>query len=324
MKASDLVLSLNHLLNTKQPVFIWGAPGVGKSQIVKQIADQHDLQFKDVRVIHLDPVDLRGFPVSDGESARWIPFDFLPMSGEGILFLDELNSGPPAISAACYQLIQDRALGDYRLPPGWIVWAAGNRQTDRAVVHHMPSALANRFIHLDLDADLDDWIKWAIDAEIRTEILAFLRFRPELLHKFDPKTDTRAFPTCRTWEKVHSVMPIPNQVEFSVLSGIIGEGAASEFIGFLKIFRKLADPLTILMDPMAAEVPTEPAELYAVAGSLANVVTETTIDNLVAYLERIPPEFQVVCIADTMKRKHELHNTRAFIGWASKNKDFIL
>jgi len=324
MKASDLQTALDHLLNTKQPVFIWGAPGVGKSQIVKQTAEKHDLKFQDERVIHLEPVDLRGFPVSDGKTAKWIPFDFLPTEGEGILFLDEMNAAPPSIQAACYQLVLDRRLGDYELPEGWVVWAAGNRQTDRAVVHHMPSALANRFIHLDLDADLDDWISWAIKSEIKTEIMAFLRFRPELLHKFDPKTDTRAFPTPRSWEMVDKALPVPNSIEFSMVSGIVGEGAGSEFLGFLKIFRQLPDPISILMDPMSHDIPEDPATLYAIAGSLANAVTETTMDNLVSYLERIPPEFSVICVKDAVKRDYDLHNTRAFIKWAGNNKDLII
>jgi MoxR-like ATPase len=194
MKPSLICATLNRLIKIRQPVFIWGAPGVGKSQIVAQVAAGQQLPLVDIRAVLLDPVDLRGLPHIDSEGrAHWSPPDFLPQNGSGVLFLDELNAAPPLVQAACYQLVLDRRIGEYRLPEGWSIIAAGNRETDRAVTHRMPSALANRFVHLSFDPDLGDWLVWAAAHDVSPEVVAFLRYRPGLLHAFDAQKDDKAF-----------------------------------------------------------------------------------------------------------------------------------
>ena len=153
MTPSQIVSALNSLLSIRQPVFIWGAPGVGKSQIVAQVAQARGLALRDIRAVLLDPVDLRGLPrITEQGLSVWCPPAFLPTPSdpqEGIIFLDELNAAPPLVQAACYQLILDRAIGEYRLPDGWSIVAAGNREKDKAVSYRMPSALANRLVHLE-------------------------------------------------------------------------------------------------------------------------------------------------------------------------------
>ncbi len=173
MKPSKIVQSLKSLIHVKQPVFIWGPPGIGKSQVVAQVAREENLDLTDVRAVLLDPVDLRGLPHINGNRASWCPPDFLPEQGHGVLFLDELNAAPPLVQAACYQLILDRRLGEYVLAPGWSIVAAGNRDTDRAVTHRMPSALANRFAHLDFEVDVGEWLVWAQENTISPEVTAF-------------------------------------------------------------------------------------------------------------------------------------------------------
>lgn len=206
MIPSHIARALTTLLPTRQPVFLWGPPGVGKSQIVAQTAAGLGLDLIDIRAVLLDPVDLRGLPQIDADGrTHWRAPAFLPAGGQGVLFLDELNAAPPLVQAACYQLILDRALGEYQLPDGWTVLAAGNRDQDRAVTHRMPSALANRFVHLEIEAHLEDWVAWATCCGIRPEVISFLRFRPSLLHDFDPAVASRAFPTPRSWQFV-SVM----------------------------------------------------------------------------------------------------------------------
>ena len=206
MKPRLVSQALAACIEVKQPCFLWGAPGVGKSQIVRQAAQALSLRVIDVRAVLLDPVDLRGLPAINGDKkAHWCPPAFLPVEGNGVLFLDELNAAPPLVQAACYQLVLDRQLGEYHLPAGWAVIAAGNRDTDRAVTSRMPSALANRFVHLDFEADLADWATWALQAGVKTELIAFIRFRPGLLHDFDPKRNDKAFPTPRAWEFVSKI-----------------------------------------------------------------------------------------------------------------------
>jgi MoxR-like ATPase len=182
MKPSKLYEALHALIGERVPLHIWGASGVGKSQIVSQVASDLDYDLVDVRAVQLDPVDLRGLPRISADQTEWVPPKFLPSSGKGILFLDELTSAPQMVQAACYQLVLDRKLGEYVLPEGWVVVAAGNPASERGVHFAMPRPLRNRFVHLDLEPDLDDWSKWAVKAQVRPEIIAFLRFKPELLH----------------------------------------------------------------------------------------------------------------------------------------------
>ncbi|MCW8986057.1 MAG: MoxR family ATPase, partial [Gammaproteobacteria bacterium] len=147
------------------PVMLWGAPGVGKSQIISQIAKRHNAPLIDIRLSQMEPSDLRGIPFRDGDRVEWAIPSMLPNAEthgpEGILFLDEITSAPPSVSAAAYQLILDRKLGDYEVPKGWAIFAAGNRQGDRGVTYTMPAPLANRFSHFDFEVNVDDWVAWA-------------------------------------------------------------------------------------------------------------------------------------------------------------------
>jgi MoxR-like ATPase len=193
MKPSKLYEALHALIGERVPLHIWGPCGVGKSQIVGQVAVDLDYNFLDVRAVQLDPVDLRGLPRIASDQTEWVPPKFLPTTGKGILFLDELTSAPQMTQAGCYQLVLDRKLGEYVLPEGWVVIAAGNPASERGVHFAMPRPLRNRFVHLELEADLDDWCKWAVKARIRPEIIAFLRFKPELLHAADTTADANAW-----------------------------------------------------------------------------------------------------------------------------------
>ena len=157
MTPSQIFSALHTLLSAHQPVFLWGAPGVGKSQVVAKVAADRGMALRDIRAVLLDPVDLRGLPRLENGRAEWCPPAFLPGpddSEQGIIFLDELNAAPPLVQAACYQLVLDRRIGEYRLPDGWSIIAAGNREKDKAVTHRMPSALANRMVHLELTSRL--------------------------------------------------------------------------------------------------------------------------------------------------------------------------
>src|SRR5262245_6632638 len=178
MNASVLYRALHSLIMARQPVFIWGGPGICISAIVRRVAVDFEMPRLDVRALLLDPVDLRGLPFlgQDGR-AKWATPDFLPRDGSGILFLDELNAAPAMVQASCYQLVLERKLGEYTLPDGWAIVAAGNRESDRAVTTRMPTPLRNRFVHLEFEVDLQEWSEWAISSKVRPEVIAFLRFR---------------------------------------------------------------------------------------------------------------------------------------------------
>ncbi len=327
MKPSQIKSALATLLDIRQPVFLWGAPGVGKSQVVAQAAAAKGLELIDVRAVLLDPVDLRGLPRIDAQgSAVWCPPSFLPRSGRGALFLDELNTAPPLVQAACYQLILDRKLGEYSLPEGWTVLAAGNRESDRAITHRMPSALANRLVHLNFDPDLDDWLAWAESAGIDPRIRAFLRFRPKLLHAYDPASSEKAFPSPRSWEFASRILAARPQAQAlsALLRGTVGEAAALECLGYLAICESLPEAEAVLANPGGVRLPEEPAAIYAMCESVARKASDSTMPSLAVLAGRLPVEFSVLLMRDAAAAEPSIVETEAFKGWATANSDVLV
>lgn len=320
MKASALSNALHCLFTAGQPVFIWGGPGIGKSAVVRQFATELAVPLQDVRAVLLDPVDLRGLPFlgSDGRS-KWATPEFLPKAGSGILFLDELNAAPAMVQASCYQLVLDRKLGEYELPNGWAIIAAGNRDSDRAVTTRMPTPLRNRFVHLEFEVDLQEWCEWAIQAGIRPEVIAFLRFRPELLSAFD--RDANSFPSPRSWEFVSRILETqPDRlVEHELFAGAVGTGAATEFSAFLRTFRELPNIDAILLNPTKEPVPENAAAQYAVASALARCASDNNFDRVCLYLDRMPTEFRVLSVRDASLRDPAIRHTAGYTNWAIQN-----
>jgi len=334
MKPRELQSFLQIVIDTKEPLFIWGPPGIGKSAIVKQVAQKNGLELIDLRATLLDPVDLRGVPVPQQQRKLtiWLRPSFLPKDGAGILFLDELTSAPPAVQAACYQLVLDRRVGEHELPPNWVVVAAGNREGE-GVVFKMPPALANRFIHVELEPDLDDWVGWALNAGIEDEVIAFLRFRPELLFKFDPtRFNEKAFPTPRTWEKVSKILSsfkhtsTSNGLLWEAVRGCVGEGPATEFCAYLKVFSKIPSFEEILLNPTTVPVPDGLDVQYAVATMISRRLTKDNFPVLKQFIERLSEEIQVLIVKDALQTPEgkTITQTRAFVEWATKHSDLIL
>src|SRR5262245_13767850 len=232
MKPSRIAEVISTLIDTRWPLFVWGPPGVGKSSIVRSVASAKNLPVLDVRASLLDPTDLRGIPTIANGRAVWCPPSFLPAKKDspGLLFFDELNAAPPLVQASLYQLTLDRRVGEYTLPDGWTVIAAGNRAEDRSVTFRMPAALANRFVHLDFEVNFDDWRTWAFSAGVHPLVTSFLSVRRELL--FDMSVPERGFPTPRSWEIVSDALKAAGSSRAirDVVLGIVGEGASIEFL----------------------------------------------------------------------------------------------
>lgn len=248
----------------KLSVMIWGPPGIGKSSVVAQVAAGAGMQLIDLRLSQLAPTDLRGLPVADHEAgvARWYPPEFLPREGKGILFLDEINMAPPSLQGIAQQLVLDRRVGSYSVPDGWFIWAAGNRKEDYASVFDMPSPLANRFVHFNVGPDFDSFKVWAMRNGIEESVVAFLAYRPNLLHKMDAQQP--AWPSPRAWAMA------------SVLHGVgldiapaVGLAAATEFQAYLALVKNLPDLGGILSGKGKTSFPEEPSVRYAVAIGLA-------------------------------------------------------
>ncbi len=308
------------VVREKQAVFIWGPPGSGKSAVVNQLAAELGIALRDIRALLLDPVDLRGLPFvgKDGRS-QWATPDFLPQDGEGILFLDELNAAPAMVQASCYQLVLDRKLGEYTLPEGWAIVAAGNRDSDRAATTRMPTPLRNRFVHLDFEVDVQEWSEWAIKANVRPEVIAFIRFRPELLSAFD--RDANAFPSPRSWEFVSRILNSrpDSSAEHELIVGAVGTGAATEFSAFLRMFRELPNIDSLLLNPTQEPVPENAAAQYAVSSALARCASDTNFDRICLYLDRLPTEFRVLCVRDATLRQPAIRSTAGYVRFAVEN-----
>ena len=201
--------------------------------------------------------------------------------------------------------------------------ASGNRQQDRAGANRLLTHLGNRITLVEFESHLDDWTGWAVEHDVRPEVISFLRFRPNLLNDFDPNRVTN--PTQRAWvEGVSAVLGVvPADAEYECFSGAVGEGAAAEFVGFLRIFRRLPNPDAVLLNPDKAEVPTDPATCYALVGALAARATEANLDRFVTYLTRMSGDFSALGMSIACRRDPHLTNTAAFTRWAVDHQDVL-
>ena len=245
--------AIRKCFKVSRPVFMWGPPGIGKSDIVKQLGDEADREVIDVRLSLWEPTDIKGIPFFNPESCKmeWAPPIELPSDPEStaILFLDELNSAAPATQAAAYQLILNRRVGSYRLPKGVSIVAAGNRETDKGVTYRMPAPLANRFLHLELKTSFDDWQEWAVKNRVHEQVIGYVGFAKQDLYDFDPRSPSRSFATPRSWSFVSDLLGDDDLSEGTLtdlVSGAIGDGLAVKFMAHRKIAKMLPRPEDIL------------------------------------------------------------------------------
>ena len=319
MTPSNIRETLLSLWKTRWPAFIWGPPGVGKSSVIAQLAKERGEPLVDIRAPLLDPTDLRGIPAVVGDRAEWFPPGFLPRAGDkpGVLFFDELNAASPIVQASLYQLILDRKIGEYQLPDGWTIVAAGNREEDRSVVFRMPDALANRFVHLEFDVSFDDWRIWATGRKLHPMVIGFLTMRRELLFK---RGEGRSFPTPRSWEMVADILdafPSLGAAEEAV-SGTVGVGAAIEFASFARDSIALEEIDSIIASPEQAALPKKISSLYVLVNHLSRRSEEADIRAACGkLLLRLPIEFGTLLAKDVL-RSHPMFaknaDFKAFVG----------
>jgi len=325
LRATNLITVINSLIEQRVPTFLWGAPGIGKSSIVKQIADERNIGFIDLRLALMDPTDLKGIPFYDKDShtALWAPPAFLPRTGEGILFLDELNSAAPSVQASAYQLILDRKVGEYELPDGWAIVAAGNREGDRGVTYRMPSPLANRFVHFEMDVHVEDWRLWAYKKEIDEKVISYISYRSEHLFTFDAKSDVKSFATPRSWEYVNKILKsrVSNELLLDTISGAVGREVAVSFLAFAKVMHKLPDINTIL-DNGSGEYSDEVDVLYALSTGLVSAYlkegSDERLDNLLSYTMELKSEFAVMIVQDLQRNGVRMEHSAVFKEWVKK------
>ncbi|MGE0444496.1 MAG: ATP-binding protein [Vicinamibacterales bacterium] len=327
MKPSDVRAVLTKTIPAGIPVLLVGAPGVGKSDVVGQATKSVGAQLIVSHPAVSDPTDAKGLPwvSADHESARFLPFGDLAQAVKAttptVWFLDDLGQAPASVQASFMQLLLARRVNEHQLPACVTFVAATNRRTDRANVSGVLEPVKSRFgAIVELEPDLDDWCAWALTHGVAPEIIAFLRFRPELLSKFTPTADLTNSPMPRTWANASKVMglTLAPETRRQMLCGAVGEGATVELLAYLQVYDELPDLDDLIANPTAfRNVPKKPATLYAVVTGLASKATTDTLSSILTYAERMLDkghgEFAALLLRDIVRRDAALMSQPAFM-----------
>lgn len=263
----------------QRPVFLWGPPGIGKSELVEGITNDLGGYMIDLRLGQMEPTDIRGIPyynkdkgVMDWAAPVELPDEELASQYPVVvLFLDELNSAPASVQAAAYQLILNRRIGKYRLPDNVVMVAAGNRESDKGVTYRMPTPLANRFIHQEMKVDFASWQEWAVMNKIHKDVVGYLSFAKQDLYDFDAKSASRAFATPRSWSFVSQLLSdesVDDDTLTNLIAGTVGEGLAVKFMAHRKVAGKMPNPQDILKGKVKDLQVKEVSAMYSLVISM--------------------------------------------------------
>lgn len=313
------IINAEQMLKLLPSVMLWGPPGVGKSQAIRQLAKRiadrtgKKTYVTDVRLLLFNPIDLRGIPTANAEKtlAVWLKPQIFQMDDSpdvvNILFLDEISAAPQSVQAAAYQITLDRVVGEHRLPDNCIVIAAGNRTTDKSVAFKMPKALANRLLHIEVEGSFKAWKEWAIRSGIHPKVVGFLSFRQKHLMKFDASSEELAFATPRTWEMVSNLLNmVSDDVDklYPLIAGLVGTGLAIEFRTWSKVYNELPG-LEDIFDGKMPKLPAGTDAMYALAAAMTAYARDhrtemSRIANSIRYADRMPPDFSAMLLKDYM------------------------
>jgi len=330
-QAKEMVIDC---LFAKLVPMVVGSPGMGKSAIIKQIAKELNLKLIDLRLAQCDPTDLLGFPGVDEETgkASYRPMDTFPLKGDKIpegydgwlIFLDEMNGADKDVQKACYKTIYDQMVGNVPLHERCVIAAAGNLDTDNAIVEELSTALQSRMIHMQVSIDNQQWLDWASKNHIDFRVRAYVRWRPNNLFNFNPDHDDKTFACPRTWEFTSRLIRGKEKLEYTdkaLLAGTVGEGVGREFAGFCDIIDQLPTIESITRSPDTVAIPTEPSVQWATAGMLGVHVTKDNATDLMKYITRMPKEFQVFTLRDVVQKDVTMMDHDALAEWYSANSD---
>lgn len=319
---SQVRKALVRCFKAKLTPIVTSSPGIGKSDITRSVADEFRMKLIDFRVPQADTTDFNGLPFpNDKGKAEFLPFDTFPLAGDPmpahpdggvyngwILFLDELTSAPKHLQSPAYKLILDRLVGTHQLHERVMICAAGNLASDKAIVHEMSTALQSRLIHIELALHHGEWMEWAIQNDVDSRILAFLQFKPELLHRFNPDHNEKTFACPRTWWFANRLIkgePVTMN-DLALLGGTISPGPAQEFISFVSVFDQLPKLEAIIADPENVVIPHEPSIKFALATVLAEKMDASNVTPLATFINRLPIESRVLCMRMLRQRSPHL------------------
>jgi len=312
---------------------IVGSPGFGNSAIVQDVAKELNLKVIDERLATSDPTDMRGFPNVNLETGRsgYLPMDTFPLEGDPIpegydgwlLFLDELNSADKDVQKAAYKLIYDRMVNQTPLHERCVIVAAGNLDTDNAIVEELSTALQSRMIHMEVRLNNDEWLDWSSRAGIDFRVRSYVRHKPDNLFAFNPDHDDKTFACPRTWEFASRLIQNKDKLSFTdkaLLAGTVGEGIGREFAGFCEIMHDLPTIDQILANPEGTPVPTEPSVQWMCSGMIGANMNDDNASGLMKFVCRMQDkEFQVFTLRDAIRRNEDLMEHQALQSWIVDN-----
>jgi hypothetical protein len=324
-------------IKAKKVPMLHGSPGIGKSDIMRAIAREHNLLLIDERLSQCDPTDLKGFPSVVNGRSTFLAMDTFPLQGDPLpinpetkqpyagwlLFLDEINSAKDDIQAAAYKLILDRMVGPRPIHERCAIVSAGNLEGDNAIVHTMSTALRSRILHLVLRLDEKEWLSWAMDNQFDHRITDYVQFKPAALYMFDPDSADLTYPCPRTWHFTQDVLKacdsnVKDPDFLFLASGCITEGVTREFLIFCEIYANLPKISDIMMNPKGHSMPNEPSILFALSGSIGTQATTSNIDKLMPFVLRMQLEFQVVTLRYIVKRNKQMLADPSVAKWVSE------
>ena len=348
MKPSNVLKVLKTGIPKQRTFLLTGGPGVGKTDLSKQGAELAEYNHRVFHPVWSDPTEARGMPWifkeegSEKPRAEFIPFGdlerLLKTEEPTVAILDDLGQAAPLVQASYMPWLLERRINGHTFPDHVTFIACTNRREDRAAVSGILEPVKSRFhTILNLDVDIEDWIKWAIQNNIHPVMQAFIRFRPELLFDFTPTGDMTNSPTPRTVANVARLYAdkYPHETELELYQGAAGEGFAIEFLAFAKIYRKAVSPAKVIADPDSITIPEDPAVLYALCGAVANLSRTETMPQIIKFAERLAvgdnfsnkiarSEFAVLLVRDSCNHDEECRNTREYIEWQTQNSDIIV
>jgi hypothetical protein len=334
----DAIQGLRRLFRADKVPMLVGSPGIGKSDIINNLAKDVNLEVRDLRLSQADPTDLLGFPTHDGFRMNYAPPSLFPLEGidkipEGkkgwLIFLDEMNSATPNLQSAAYKIVLDRKVGEYNLHPNTWVVCAGNKMTDKAVVNRLSTAMQSRLIHLNLVTSHTDWLDWANSNGIDHRVISFIKFRPERLHTFDPNHNDNTFACPRTWSFLSDIVKHSktfDYVDYALMSGTVGQGPATEFKAYCDIYALLPTIEEMLSNPSGVKIPgnNDPDRQYAVTTLISHNMNVDNIAALLQVTKKLPPEMQLLTLKDVYSRTPDLKGHPLIIKWVEDNAHLMI